>query len=100
MTFGNKVTLPDTARVDASSEYHIGPALAGYQGRVYLAWKGTDGRLNSEWSYDGAAFGGKVSYPEKTFEGSGPELGDFAGSLYMASRDPINGVVFHVKPIA
>ncbi len=74
--------------------------LAGYKGRVYLAWKGTDGRLNSEWSYDGVAFGGKVIYPEKAFEGTGPELGVSAGSLYMASRSTTAGVNYRVEPIA
>jgi hypothetical protein len=84
VNFGNKVTLPETSEGNVGPTFrHPSPALAGFDGSVYIAWKGGEGRLNTEWSTDGVNFGGKVTYPIVSNFGSGPTLASSDGSLYM-----------------
>ena len=62
VNFGNKVTLPETSIAAALSTFKPGPALTSLGGRLYIAWKGTDKHLNTEWSSNGVDFGQKVTY--------------------------------------
>ncbi len=84
VTFGNVVTLPETSSADTLSTFKSGPALASLNGRLYIAWKGTDKHLNSEWSSNGVDFGNKVTY-DATPGAAGPELANVGGvSMDMA----------------
>jgi hypothetical protein len=70
------VTLGDTSGA--------GPALASFNGRLYLAWTGMDDAhsLNVVSSSDGITFGGKVTLGESS--SAGPALTSFKGRLYLA----------------
>ena len=50
----NKVTLSESS--------DNAPSLAVFSGRLYLSWRGTDGRLNLISSADGSTFKTKVTY--------------------------------------
>jgi hypothetical protein len=70
------------------------PALAAFNGKLYLAFADTDGRLNVMSSTDGQNFGAPVVIPNNTSE-DGPGLAAFDGRLYIAwagteSRHRIN----------
>jgi hypothetical protein len=65
MTFSNKVTLSDTGGFTS-------PSLAAFDGRLYLAYTGTDARLNIESSADGLKFGSKVTLNQ--ISGAAPAL--------------------------
>ena len=96
MTFGTKVTLPETS----SAESHLSPALASYRGRLFIAWKGTDSRLNSEWSSDGVTFGAKVIYSATSHKETGPALASSPAALYMGWLGPGSNGVYQAQGIA
>jgi hypothetical protein len=93
VNFGNKVTLPETNSAPKSG-VQPAPALASFDARLYIACKGTDGRLNFESSADGVTFGRKSPYLQST-ENTGPELADVGGSLDMAWTSDTNPHVVH-----
>ena len=111
VNFGNKVTLPETSRKD-SLTFGVDPALASSNGRLFIAWEGTDNRLDLESSSNGVNFGNKVTLPEtsnaaalSTFK-PGPALTSLLGCLYIAwkgtdkhlnSESSSNGVDFGNK---
>ncbi len=80
--FSNKVILGDTSPVS--------PALASFNGRLYLAWKGNgNNNLNVMYSTDdGKTFGNKYTSPEKSPES--PVLCVHNGSLYIAWKGNSN----------
>ena len=49
-----------------------GPALTIFDGRLYIAWTGTNHQLNVESSSNGVNFGNKVTLPESS--DAGPAL--------------------------
>jgi hypothetical protein len=102
VNFGNKVTLPETSEGNPGPIFeHPSPALAGFDGSVYVAWKGREGHLNTEWSTDGVNFGGKVTYPIVSNFGTGPTLASSDGSLYMGWRSGGGKITgYHVQRIA
>jgi hypothetical protein len=57
------------------------PAATVFNGRLYLAWTGTDGHLNVICSADGVHFTNKVTLPDTSH--SGPTLAAFNGRLYL-----------------
>jgi len=59
-----------------------GPALTTFNDRLYIAWAGTDGRLNVMSSSDGVNFSGKVTLSEFSFVA--PALTLFQGRLTIA----------------
>jgi hypothetical protein len=62
MTFGNKVTLPETSYIVSGKQVvELSPALASFGGRLYIAWTGTNMHLNVESSANGMTFGNKVT---------------------------------------
>lgn len=66
-TFVTKATLDETVYVsgrDMRSE--SGPALASYNGRVWVAWTGADRRLNVMSSTDGVLFDNKLTLNERS----------------------------------
>jgi hypothetical protein len=72
------------------------PALAAFNGKLYLAFAGTDRQLNVMSSTDGLNFGTPVVIPNNSSQ-VGPGLAAFNGSLYLAwagtdSRHRINYV--------
>lgn len=68
MSAGHKHVLPETSSRDA------GPALASYDNRLYLAWTGSDGRVNICVSTDaGRSFHGKQTF-ERSRRDCGPAL--------------------------
>jgi hypothetical protein len=71
-----KVTLTDTSKA--------GPGLTTFDGRLYLAWTGTDGRLNVARASDGLHFEDKVTLSERSRELAAPPLTAFDGKLYLA----------------
>jgi hypothetical protein len=77
-SFTGKVTLPESS-ID-------GPALAFGNGRVFLAWTGTDTphHLNSVSSTDLSTFGGKVTLPLGETSNQGPALAFGNGKLFLA----------------
>jgi hypothetical protein len=83
VNFSHAVTLPETTQRETSFGYAVGPALADLGARLYIAWAGTDDRLNTEWSSDGVTFGAKHIYSEIAGEGAGPELASLNGKMYM-----------------
>jgi hypothetical protein len=79
-------------------------ALASLQGRVFLAWTGSDLRVNAMWSADGYRFGGKQTHRHRTYvmrsTGSvgtssssttsvplGPAIAAGAGGVYLGWTD-------------
>jgi hypothetical protein len=73
--------LVSPVRLEETSDY--GPALASLDGRLYLAWTGTDKRLNLISSTDsGVTFGPKVIYPEQSL--GARALCALQGDLYWA----------------
>ena len=93
MNFGNKVSLRET-NIARRSGRTARPALASFSGGLYIAWKGTDERLNVEASNNGVTFAGKSVYSRST-EDTGPELADVGGSLDMAWTSDTNPHVVH-----
>src|SRR5262249_440343 len=73
-----KVTLPDTSSA--------APALAVYNGRLYIAWTGTDAghHLNVESSADGFNFSNKFVLNYTTTYVDGPALAVYGGVLAIA----------------
>jgi len=72
------------------------PALAAFNGKLYLAFAGTDRQLNVMSSTDGLNFGAPVVIPNNSSQ-VGPGLAGFNGKLYLAwagtdSRHRINYV--------
>lgn len=65
------------------------PALAVFNGKLFLAFKGTDGRLSVASSTDGLTFG--TSTVLNNYSASGPGLAAFDGSLYIAWADTNSG---------
>lgn len=59
------------------------PAIAAFNGRLYLAYTGLDGRLNVASSTDGVTFGASTIIPNNT-SAVGPGLAAFNGELYIA----------------
>lgn len=82
VNFGSKITLGETS--------FTSPALAQefayrgvYSDMLFLAWTGTDRRLNSMVSLDGMAFGSKITVEE--FSNAAPGLGSYSyGGLPLA----------------
>ena len=58
------------------------PALASHQGRLFLAWRGGDNRLNLMFSADGAHFGGKRILAASSEHA--PSLASHNGQLFLA----------------
>ena len=67
-------TLPETS--------DFAPAMAYFNGKIYIAWTGTNGDLNVESSSNGRTFGNKVTLPETS--NAGPALASFDGRLDIA----------------
>jgi len=67
-------TLPETS--------YLAPAIANFNGKIYIAWTGTDGRLNVESSSDGTTFGNQVILNQTS--NAGPALASFGGDLDIA----------------
>jgi len=59
------------------------PAIAAFNGALYLAYTGLDGRLNIASSTDGVTFGASTIIPNNT-SAVGPGLAAFGGQLYIA----------------
>lgn len=59
------------------------PAIAAFNGRLYLAYTGLDGRLNVASSTDGQTFGASTIIPNNS-SAVGPGLAAFNGNLYLA----------------
>jgi hypothetical protein len=93
VNFGNKVSLRET-NIARRSGVQPAPALASFSGGLYIAWKGTDERLNVEASNNGVTFAGKSIY-SRSAEDTGPELADVGGSLDMAWTSDTNPHVVH-----
>ncbi len=93
VNFGNKVTLPEKNSAPKAA-VQPAPALASFDARLYIAWKGTDGRLNFDSSANGVAFGRKTPYLQ-SIESTGPELADVGRSLDMALTSKTNPHVVH-----
>lgn len=72
------------------------PALASHQGRLFLAWRGGDNRLNLMFSGDGAHFGGK-QIVAATSEHA-PVLASHHGQLFLAWTGVGNGRL-NVAPV-
>lgn len=73
--FQGKVTLGETS--------NFGPALAYSDGALYIAWTGTDGRLNVASSFDeGKTFGNKVTLAETS--GAAPAIAAAGRTLYLS----------------
>jgi hypothetical protein len=102
VNFGNKVALPETSEGNAGPIFeHPSPALAGFDGSVYIAWKGRDGHLSTESSTDGLNFGGKVTYSMPVDLGLGAALASSDGSLYLGWVQGGGKITdMHVKRIA
>lgn len=81
--FGDKVTLDETSNVAPALR---SAALVGLPlpGRLFVAWTGTDGRLNLISSTNGRDFGNKVTLSEMS--NTAPALTDFRGKIYIAWR--------------
>jgi hypothetical protein len=77
---GYQLTSKVTLNADLSPG--LSPALAVFGGRLYLAFTGTDHRLNVECSTDGKGFHNKVTLGDKS--NTGPTLAAFGGRLYLA----------------
>jgi hypothetical protein len=71
----SKVTL------NADITPSLTPAATVFDGRLYLAWTGTDGRLNVISSADGVHFANKVTLADTSR--TGPALAAFNGRLYL-----------------
>jgi hypothetical protein len=75
VNWGNKVTLPELTHSET------GPALAAFDGQLYVAWTGKDHHLNVESSSNGVSWGNKVTLPETSQED--PGLASFNGRLFI-----------------
>ena len=63
--------LPIKADIDARS--NVAPALCSHRGQLFIAWAGTDSRINIMFSSDdGSTFGGRVAFAETS--DAGPAL--------------------------
>src|SRR3954454_9149604 len=73
------VNLPETSP--------FAPAVASFNGKIYIAWTGTDSghHLNVESSSDSTYFSNKVTLPESSI--AAPALAVFGGKLYIAWTD-------------
>jgi hypothetical protein len=80
-----KVTLTETSEA--------APGIAAFEGSFYLAWTGTDGRLNLVRSTDGLHFQDKIILSERSRHMASPSLTVFEGKLYLAW----NGADQHVN---
>jgi Domain of unknown function (DUF4185) len=72
------------------------PALASHQGRLFLAWRGDDNRLNLMFSADGARFGGKRILAATSEHA--PALASHNGQLFLAWTGVGNGRL-NVAPV-
>ncbi len=74
--FGNLVDFPERTNTT--------PALATFDGRLYIAWRGTNSahELNVESSTNGVNWGDKVTLPESSI--AGPALASVDGRLYIS----------------
>jgi hypothetical protein len=83
-----KVTLTETSEA--------APGIAAFEGSFYLAWTGTDGRLNLVRSSDGLHFQDKITLSERSQHMASPSLTVFEGKLYLAW----NGADQHLNVIS
>jgi hypothetical protein len=83
--FRNKVTLDESSRMRHSSQFLPGEcslAMTSDGAKSYIAWSGTDGRLNVLSSKDGVRYARKVTLEE--FSHSPPSLTCANGRVYLA----------------
>jgi hypothetical protein len=73
--------LQSKVRLGVAITPSLTPAATVFNGRLYLAWTGTDGRLNVICSADGAHFTNKVTLGDTSH--TGPTLAAFNGRLYL-----------------
>jgi hypothetical protein len=75
MTFSNKVTLGETSLLTFGTQTQtLSPALASFDGKLYIAWTGNVTTLNVESSTDGMTFSNKVTLPETETSHAAPAL--------------------------
>ncbi len=71
-----------TGKVTLTESSFTAPAIAQHDGRLVLAWAGTDRQINVLTSYDGHCFFDKVTLDEKTV--ASPALASVGGRLFLA----------------
>jgi hypothetical protein len=70
----------------------VGPSLAEYAGRLYMAWRGYGGGNNNDQNIYYSSFDGNAWTRQETFQdrasSEGPSLAKYRDQLYMAWRGP------------
>lgn len=81
MAGANAPSVASATPTDKTSNWQ--PAIAAFNGKLYLAYTGLDGRLNVASSIDGQTFGASTIIPNNS-SAVGPGLTAFNGNLYIA----------------
>jgi hypothetical protein len=91
VNFGSQLTLPETSywfiwNIITGEVRRTGPALAAYNGKLYLAWAGTDKRLDFIPSVDGTEFPSERKTTLEEGTERSPVSAEYSGNLYLAWR--------------
>lgn len=93
-----KVTTPEKAHASSSDSWSTtSPALVSHGGRLWVAWTGTDRRLNVMSSVDGTRFDHKIVLDERSL--AQPTLAVHNGRLvigWTGGRREINVATLNV----